>query len=81
MIWSTTKINNESHYQKSDNGDDLDAGENKFGFTIDSNGEDVQADNQDDDEGDPGGDIDVISTAPELNHDGGSGDFRAQGDG
>jgi hypothetical protein len=46
VVWTTAKINNEGQNQKSDYGDDLDAGKNELGFAIDLNGKDVQAEDQ-----------------------------------
>lgn len=48
--WSSTKVNDESADQKTENGDDLDTGKNEFGFTINGDGEDVETDDDDDDD-------------------------------
>ena len=78
VVWSTAKINNESHDQQTNDGDDLDGSEDKFGFTVDLDGENVQADDESDDESDPDCDTDVIRTLPVLDDDGGSRDFGTE---
>lgn len=72
MVWSTAEINDEGQKQKSDNRNNLDAGKDEFGFTVDLNGKDIQADNEYNDECDPNSDRDVISPRPVLNNDRGS---------
>lgn len=80
MVWSTTEINDESHDQKTDNRNDLNGGKDELGFTIDLYGEDVQADNEDDDKGNPDSNADVVRTLPVLDNDRGGGDFGTESD-
>lgn len=77
---TSAKVNAECHDQETDNGDDLDRGEQEFGFTIDGDGEDIQAHNEHKDNGDPGSDVDVDSTGPVLDNDRRGGDFSAESD-
>lgn len=72
VFWSTAKINDESHDQKTNNCDDLHTGKNEFGFTIDGNGENVETDDENDNEGDPNSDADVIRAMPVSDDDRGS---------
>lgn len=48
--WPSTKIDDESEYQQSNNGDDLDTRETEFGFSVNRNCEDVQTNHENDDE-------------------------------
>jgi hypothetical protein len=80
MVWSTTEINDESHNQKANDCDNLHTGEDKFGFTVNLDGEDIQADDDSDDEGDPGGNSNVLGPRPVLNYDGGSRYFGTESD-
>jgi hypothetical protein len=80
VVWSTTEINDESHDQETDDCDDLDTGEDEFGFTIDGNGEDVEADDEDNDDRDPYCDADVVCTWPVANNNRSGGDFGTEGD-
>lgn len=50
---NTTEINDKSKEKESNNGDDLDRGEHELGFSVYAYGEDVEADNKDDDDSDP----------------------------
>ena len=77
-VWSTTHINNEGHNQESNDGDDLNTCEDELCLSIDLDGEDVQADNKNDDQRDPGCDIDVISPGPVLDDDGCGTDFGTE---
>ena len=67
MLWSTSQVNNECHDQEANDGEDLDTGKHKFGFSIDLNRKDVQADNHGDDNRDPDSHTDVLSAMPVLN--------------
>ena len=78
MLWSAAKINNESHDQETNDGDDLDGCEDELGFTIDLDGEDVQTDDESDDESDPRRNRDVLRALPILNDDGGGRDFDTE---
>ena len=81
MCRRTSQVHAECHYQEPHNGDDLGTGENEFGFTIDGNGEDVQANDEDDDDGDPRGDVDSDGALPELDDERCGRDFGAESDG
>jgi len=69
VCWSTAKIDDESREQQANNRDYLDTGKDEFGLTIDLNGEDIQADNHEDDYGDPGSNVDVSGAVPVLDDD------------
>lgn len=79
--WPSTKIDDESKYQQSNNCNDLDTRETKLGFSVNGHREDIQANHKNDDERYPGGNVNVHSTMPELYHDRRSRDFRAKRDG
>jgi hypothetical protein len=66
---STAKIDDESQEQEANNRDYLDTGKDEFCFTIDLNGEDIQADNHKDDYRDPSSNVDVSRTVPVLDDD------------
>lgn len=76
----TAKVDDERKDDETDDGDDLDTGETEFGFTIDGDREDVQADDENDNDRDPRGDVDTHSSMPELYDDGGGRDFSTEGD-
>lgn len=80
MLWSTPKINDESHDQETNDSDDLDGCEDELSFTIDLDGEDVQANDESDDESDPRRNRDVLRALPILNDDGGGRDFGTESD-
>ena len=68
VLWSTTKVDNECHDQETNDRNDLDTGEDELGFTIDGYSEDVQANHENDDEGDPYGNADMLGALPVLNN-------------
>jgi hypothetical protein len=80
MLWSTTEINNECHDQETNDSKDLDTGKNELSLTINGHGEDVQADNENDNDRNPCCDIDVLCTLPISNDDRSSGYFSAESD-
>jgi len=53
LSWNTTKIDDKSEKEKTNNGDDLNRGKYELSFSVYAYGEDVQADNKDDDDGNP----------------------------
>jgi hypothetical protein len=55
MIRCTTKHDDETQDQEADHSYDLDGGEDELGFSVDADGEDVQAQDEHDDDGDPNG--------------------------
>ena len=69
-VWPTTYDENEGHDQETHDRDDLDSRETEFGFTVDGDSENVQANDQDDNERDPCRDIDAFRTIPILNDEG-----------
>lgn len=79
--WPSAKIDDESKDDQSHDCDDLDTRETKFGFSINSHCEDIQANHQNDDERYPSGNVDVHRTIPELYDDRRGRDFRAKSDG
>lgn len=80
MCGPTTEVENKSQDQQADDGDDLDAGEDEFGFSIDGDGKYVEADDHHDNDGDPCGNVDVCGMWPELDDDRCGGDFGAERD-
>src|SRR6186713_2169906 len=78
MVWPTTKVNDKSQYKQAHDSYNLDTGKDKFGFTIDRNSEDIQADNEHDDDCDPCRLVDLI--VPIGNDDSGGRDFGAECD-
>ena len=76
---STAQVDDESKEQESDDGNDFDTGKDELGFTIDRYGEDVQAEDKNDDDRDPRRDVNIRSTRPVANDGGGSRDFSAKG--
>lgn len=80
VVRSSSKVNNESHYQQPNYGDDFDSCEDKFGFTINGDGKNVEENNENDDDRYPSSNIDVVCTRPELDDDRGGGYFSAEGD-
>lgn len=69
MLWSTSQVNNESHDQETNDGQDLDTGKYKFCLSIYLNRKDVQADNEDDYDGDPDSYADMLGPFPVLDDD------------
>ncbi len=80
LAWNTTAIDDESQEQQANDGNDLNRCEDKLGLTIDGDCENVQAQHQDDDEGDPSCHVDVPSSFPILDYSRGGGDLRAKSD-
>lgn len=81
MIWPTAKIEDEGKDQKAKDGNDLDPSEAELGLSINGHSENVQANNDDDDDGNPGGNVDAVSSMPELNDSRRCRDFGAESDG
>lgn len=77
----STKINDKSEDDQSDNSKNLDTGKAELSLSVDRDCEYVQADDQDDDKRDPSGDVDTNGSVPELDNDRSRRDFRAQRDG
>lgn len=67
MARGTTKIDNESDNEKTNNGHNLDASEDELGFTVYRDGENVQANDNNNDDGDPGSLVDTV--VPETDDD------------
>lgn len=67
MIWRTAQVDDEGEQQQAKDGDDLDGSEDEFRLAVYRNSEDVQADDENDDEGNPCSHIDMLGTVPELN--------------
>lgn len=78
MVRSTTKINDECHDEQTNDSDDLYTGKYEFGLAIDCNGEEIEAKNKDDDEGDPYCNTDVLSALPVVDNDGGGGNLSTE---
>ena len=80
MLWSTAEIDNESHEQQTNHCDDFETGEDEFGFTVDLDGEDVQAEYEKDEEGNPYSHRNVVCAMPVLDDDRCCRDLGAEGD-
>ena len=48
--WSSSKIDDEGENDEAYDGDDFDTGKTEFGLSIDRDGEDVEADDKDNDD-------------------------------
>jgi hypothetical protein len=59
-MWCTSEINNDGENQKTKNCDDLDTGEDKFCFSIDGYGKDIKAEDNDNNDRDPCGNLEVV---------------------
>ena len=80
MLGSSAEIDDDGKDKQANYSDKLDAGEDELGFTVDRDGEDVEANDNDDDEGDPCGHIGAGGALPELYDDGRGGDLGADRD-
>lgn len=80
FVRSTAQIDDESKDQETNNGNDLDTGKDKLGFTIDRYCEDIQTEDENNDDRYPCRDVNIRSTRPEANDGGGSRNFSAEGD-
>ena len=67
---SSSQIYDEREQKETDDCDDLDAGEDEFGFTVNSDRKEIKADHNDDDNGYPRGNIYVFCPVPVLYDDG-----------
>lgn len=81
MFRTASQIHDECQDQKTNNCDDLDAGEDKFCLAVDLDGENVEADDEHNDDGDPNSHTDMLGTFPISYDDGRRGDFGAECDG
>ena len=72
---SSAKIDDESKEQQTHDRKNLDTGKAELGFSIYGDGENVQADDNNDQDGDPCCDVDILGTVPVLNDNRGGGDF------
>ena len=77
----SAQIEDEGQKEQSHNGDDLDTSEDEFRFAVDLDGEDVETEDDDKNNGDPCADIDILGAVPELDDDGSGRDFGAEGNG
>lgn len=74
---STTAVQDDAQDDVAHNGNDLDDGEEELGFTVALDSEQIDGDDQDQEDGDPGVVVDA-AIAPVLDGDGGSDDFQRQ---
>lgn len=74
---STTAVQDDAQDDVAHNGNDLDDGEEELGFTVALDSEQIDGDDQDQEDGDPGVVVDA-AIAPVLDSDGGSDDFQRQ---
>jgi hypothetical protein len=65
VVRTSAEVNNEGHDQETDNGDDLDTGEDELGFSINGDGEDIQANDDDEDDGDPCSRTNLVVPVPD----------------
>lgn len=79
--WRSAEVDDKGKEQEADDRDDLDGREDELGLTVDRHSEDVQADDKHHDEGDPGGNVDVLGSLPELDDGRGGRDLSAQSEG
>ena len=63
MSWHAAEIDDKREEEKADDSYDLNTSEDKLGFTIDCNGEDVQAEHDDDNDGYPCSNLVRVSIA------------------
>lgn len=75
MLRVSSEIHNERHDQKSHNCNDFDTGKQKLGLSIYCDGEDVKTDDKNDDQRDPGGDVNIFCSVPILNNNRSGRDF------
>jgi len=54
MTWRASQVDDESKDQESHDSNELDGSEAELGFTVNSHGEDVEGENEDDEDSDPG---------------------------
>lgn len=66
VIWSAAEVNNEGHDEEPNDGQDLDTSEDEFGFSVYCHGEDIEADDNDDDDRYPDRYANALSTFPIL---------------
>ena len=78
LMGRSTDIDDQRKDEQTNNCDDLDGCENELSLSVDSDGKDVQAKHQDDDNGDPCGHVDVHCTVPVLDDSRGGRDFSAE---
>lgn len=81
VVGSATKHDDKTSDEQSEDGDDLNRGEDEFSFSVNGDSEDVQADDDDDDEGDPNGRRVFAFSIPKLDKQGCSRDFSTECDG
>jgi len=81
MVWPTAKVEDEGEEQKANNSDDLDGGKAELGLSINGHSENVQANDDDNDDGNPGRNVDIVGSMPELDDSRSCRDFGAESDG
>jgi hypothetical protein len=81
VFWAATKINNECHDEKTNDCNNLNTGKYELGFSVDGNCKDIETNDNDDDDRDPRGDIDISCSFPKLDDNGSSRNLGAEGDG
>lgn len=74
---STTAVQDDAQDDVAHNGNDLDDGEEELGFTVALDSEQIDGDDQDQEDGDPGIVVDA-AIAPVLDGDSSSDDFQRQ---
>lgn len=75
MIGATTKGNDESKQNKTQNGDDLDRRQPELEFAKELDTDEVNQENDDEDDGNPNTRVDFLTRNPELNDKGTSGEL------
>lgn len=81
MVRAATKHDDQSNDEQTEDSDNFHGGKDEFRFTVYTNGEDVQGDDDQDDDCDPDRRRDLAFCIPEVDDQSGSRDFGAESDG
>jgi hypothetical protein len=79
MVWATSKIEDNGQDQKTDDGEDLDASKQELSLTVDLDGENVKADDTNQDDGNPNSRVDAVG--PEVDNESSGRNFDTKSDG
>ena len=66
MLRSSAEIDDDGKDEQANDSNKFNAREDELGFAVNGDGEDVEADHNDDDEGDPCGNVGARGALPEL---------------
>lgn len=81
MVWRTAEHDDKRGNEQTQNGNYLDTSEDELSFSIDTYGEDIQGDDDDDNDSNPNGRVDFLLSIPEREEDGSSRYFSTESDG